>query len=118
MADCANSLFVSFLKELKAEARQSNSRVLIQSYTKAIQSMEKYPVPLTRGEDALILAGVGEYIAKRLDEKLDEYLALRSAGVFSRNLFSYGLRSSTGLCPKQRGARPTGQNPKKNQSTC
>lgn len=36
--------------------------------------MRKYPIPLTSGQDALVLDGVGDYIAKKLDEKLRDYL--------------------------------------------
>lgn len=81
---CANDLFVAFLHELKKEAQQNgSSRMIISSFSKAIVSMQKYPLPLTRGRDAIILEGIGEYIAKRLDEKLEAYLRLHSNGAQS-----------------------------------
>lgn len=43
--------------------------------------MQLYPIPLTRGKDSVILDGVGEYIAKKLDEKLENYLRLHAHGL-------------------------------------
>lgn len=77
---CANELFVSFLLELKKEAQLSGSRVMVQSLTRAIASMKKYPLPLTRGSDARCLDGVGPHIAKSLDDKLEAYLRLHASG--------------------------------------
>lgn len=82
-APVMNSLFVSFMLELCNEARRNNSRILLQSYTKALNSIKKYPLPLHSGKEALVLDGVGEYTAKKLDEMLESYLLLRSRGIYS-----------------------------------
>jgi hypothetical protein len=52
-------LFVQFLVELCDEARKNNHKPLVQCYTKALTNVNRYPLPLYTGQDALVIEGVG-----------------------------------------------------------
>ena len=67
-----NQLFISYLKDLEAQAENENNIRLSTSYRKAWVSMEKYPIPLVSGEDAKCIKGVGPFIAKKLNAYLKE----------------------------------------------
>lgn len=70
---CANPVFEKWLVELRddAVARDLQSK---HTYTKCLNSMRRYPLPLTSGRDCLILEGFGDKICKLIDEKLEEFL--------------------------------------------
>jgi len=66
-------MFIMWLEEWKAEAekRGLNSKW---TYVKAISSIKKYPLPLRSGKECKILENIGDGIAKKLDERLQQYL--------------------------------------------
>lgn len=70
---CPNPMFLIWLEEWRKEAeeRELNSRF---TYAKAIASIKKYPLPLRSGQEAKILENVGDATAKRLDQRLKQYL--------------------------------------------
>lgn len=62
-----------WLEEWKNEAEEKglNSKW---TYAKAIASIKKYPLPLRTGKEAKILENIGDGIAKKLDERLAQYI--------------------------------------------
>ncbi|XP_032238437.1 crossover junction endonuclease MUS81 [Nematostella vectensis] len=69
-----NPLFLKWLEEWRDEARAKDSK-LKHAYAKAASSMCKYPMPLQCGRDAMILEGIGESIAQKLDAALNKHYA-------------------------------------------
>ncbi|KAJ3056111.1 Crossover junction endonuclease mus81, partial [Rhizophlyctis rosea] len=74
---CANPLFRDWLWEWWDEAKSSaalggNTRSQW-IYKKAYDGMSKYPLPLESGLDAKVVEGIGDKLAKLLDEKLKRY---------------------------------------------
>jgi hypothetical protein len=70
--ECPNPLFVKWVEEWRDEAREEGSKVQY-AYTKALNSLKKYPLPLVSGQEAKILDHIGEKLAKKLDKKLMQY---------------------------------------------
>ncbi|XP_031549112.1 crossover junction endonuclease MUS81-like isoform X2 [Actinia tenebrosa] len=70
---CPNPLFLKFLQEWRDEAREKGRTNLQHAYHKAFSSIQKYPLPLRNGQEAMILEGIGPNIAKKLDEALASY---------------------------------------------
>ncbi|XP_065661892.1 crossover junction endonuclease MUS81 isoform X2 [Hydra vulgaris] len=70
---CANPMFLLWLEEWQKDAEEKglNSKW---TYSKAISSIKKYPLPLRSGKEAKILENIGDGIAKKLDQRLAEYL--------------------------------------------
>ncbi|KAF7655445.1 hypothetical protein LDENG_00055920 [Lucifuga dentata] len=67
-----NPLFLRWLTELRDEARERGLKIQY-TYQKAINSLNKYPLPLKNAKEAKILQNFGDGICKILDEKLQQY---------------------------------------------
>ncbi|KOC60220.1 Crossover junction endonuclease MUS81 [Habropoda laboriosa] len=69
-----NPLFEIWLEEWRKEAASRNSD-LQYHFSKALQSLRKYPLPLKSGKDCIILQHFGTKLCSMLDRKLEEYKA-------------------------------------------
>ncbi|XP_051799684.1 crossover junction endonuclease MUS81 isoform X2 [Acanthochromis polyacanthus] len=69
---CPNPLFLRWLTELRDEAKEKGLKTQY-TYQKAINSLNKYPLPLRNAKEAKILQNFGDGICKILDEKLQRY---------------------------------------------
>ncbi|CAL8241325.1 unnamed protein product [Merluccius merluccius] len=69
---CPNPLFLRWLTELRDQARERGLKTQ-HVYSKAISSLQKYPLPLQNAREAKILQNFGDGICKLLDEKLQRY---------------------------------------------
>ncbi|KAF5905421.1 crossover junction endonuclease MUS81 isoform X1, partial [Clarias magur] len=69
---CPNPLFLQWLTEMRdnAKAKGLKSQFV---YQKAINSLQKYPLPLKTGKEAKILQNFGDGICKFLDDKLQKH---------------------------------------------
>ncbi|XP_024913151.1 crossover junction endonuclease MUS81 isoform X2 [Cynoglossus semilaevis] len=70
---CPNPLFLQWLNELRDEAKEKGLKIQY-TYQKAINSLNKYPLPLKNAKEAKILQNFGDGICKILDEKMQRYL--------------------------------------------
>ncbi|KAG7497339.1 crossover junction endonuclease MUS81 [Solea senegalensis] len=70
---CPNPLFLKWLTELRDEAKEKGLKIQF-TYQKAINSLNKYPLPLQNAKEAKILQNFGDGICKILDEKLQRHL--------------------------------------------
>ena len=61
-----NEYIVTALVELMHECSIRASDHRKHSYARAIASLKKYPVPLTHGDQAKQLRGIGDYIANKI----------------------------------------------------
>ena len=68
---CPNRLFLSYLRLWCDEARVKESKSY-HTYNKAYKSLEKYPLPLQNGKEAIILENFGNKICAMLDRKLED----------------------------------------------
>ncbi|XP_069374698.1 crossover junction endonuclease MUS81 isoform X2 [Paralichthys olivaceus] len=73
LPSCPNPLFLRWLTELRDEAKEKGLKIQF-CYQKAINSLNKYPLPLQNAKEAKILQNFGDGICKILDEKLQRYL--------------------------------------------
>lgn len=64
-----NILFETWLKQWKNKAKEKGSK-LEHSYSLALESLKKYPLPLKSGRDCKILYGFGDKLCSMLDKKL------------------------------------------------
>ncbi|XP_028968393.1 nucleolar and coiled-body phosphoprotein 1 [Galendromus occidentalis] len=71
----ANPLFTEWLKEWRDEAASKNSHSKL-IYARALQSLNKFPLPLKSGKECNILKNFGQKICDLLDKKLEEYRRL------------------------------------------
>ena len=55
---CANPLFIQWLEEWRDEAQKAGKKT-VYTYSKALNSVKKYPLPLNSGKEAKILESVG-----------------------------------------------------------
>ncbi|XP_023149447.2 crossover junction endonuclease MUS81 isoform X2 [Amphiprion ocellaris] len=69
---CPNPLFLRWLTELRDEAKEKGLKTQY-TYQKAINSLNKYPLPLRNAKEAKILQNFGDGICKILDEKLQRH---------------------------------------------
>ncbi|XP_014784141.2 crossover junction endonuclease MUS81 isoform X1 [Octopus bimaculoides] len=69
-----NALLVKWLKEWQAEANEKGSKVQY-TYSKAINSLKKYPLPLRSGNECLILENFGKKVCEMIDEKIAQHSA-------------------------------------------
>jgi crossover junction endonuclease MUS81 len=99
----ANPLFERFLKELQREAQASHSDRLVLNYRKAIRSFQKYPAPLYSGEQAMVLDGVGKFIAKKLADKFEEYRHKHPEATFEPD--PHGRQPFVPVTPAKKGAK-------------
>lgn len=58
------------LEGLAAEAQKQGQQTRYKAYLTALRSMQKYPLPLKSGQEAMMLEGVGPNIAFKLDQLL------------------------------------------------
>uniref|UniRef100_A0A7N6BFK6 Crossover junction endonuclease MUS81 n=1 Tax=Anabas testudineus TaxID=64144 RepID=A0A7N6BFK6_ANATE len=72
LPSCPNPLFLKWLTELRDEAKEKGLKIQY-TYQKAINSLNKYPLPLQNAKEAKILQNFGDGICKILDEKLQRY---------------------------------------------
>ncbi|KAK5621804.1 Crossover junction endonuclease mus81 [Crenichthys baileyi] len=72
LPSCPNPLFLQWLTELRDEAKEKGLKIQY-TYQKAINSLNKYPLPLKNAKEAKILQNFGDGICKILDEKLQRY---------------------------------------------
>ncbi|XP_005949949.1 crossover junction endonuclease MUS81 [Haplochromis burtoni] len=72
LPSCPNPLFLKWLTELRDEAKEKGLKIQY-TYQKAINSLNKYPLPLKNAKEAKILQNFGDGICKILDEKLQRY---------------------------------------------
>ncbi|XP_022653094.1 uncharacterized protein LOC111246936 isoform X2 [Varroa destructor] len=70
-----NPLFTQWLREWQDEAAKAGTHAK-NTYTKALQSLAKFPIPLSSGKDCIILKHFGQKICDMLDKKLIEYRGL------------------------------------------
>ncbi|KAM9834439.1 crossover junction endonuclease MUS81 [Syngnathus typhle] len=69
---CPNPLFLKWLTELRDEAKEKGQKIQY-TYQKAINSLNKYPLPLRDAREAKILQNFGDGICKILDSKLQQH---------------------------------------------
>ncbi|KAK4882578.1 hypothetical protein RN001_005897 [Aquatica leii] len=67
-----NPLFVKWITEWRDKAIEKDSKMQY-TFTNALQSLKKYPLPLESGRDCKILKGFGEKLCTMLDNKLTEH---------------------------------------------
>ncbi|XP_068611765.1 crossover junction endonuclease MUS81 [Brachionichthys hirsutus] len=72
LPSCPNPLFLKWLTELRDEAKEKGLKTQY-TYQKAINSLNKYPLPLKNAKEAKILQNFGDGICKILDEKLQRH---------------------------------------------
>ncbi|KAJ7360134.1 Crossover junction endonuclease mus81 [Desmophyllum pertusum] len=73
--ECPNPLFLKWLEEWRDEAKQKNTK-LQYTYGKAVVAVRKYPLPLSCGEEAMILDNIASgMIARRLDQAMANHNA-------------------------------------------
>ncbi|XP_028994827.1 crossover junction endonuclease MUS81 [Betta splendens] len=72
LPSCPNPLFLKWLTELRDEAKEKGLKTQY-TYQKAINSLNKYPLPLRNAKEAKILQNFGDGICKILDEKLQRH---------------------------------------------
>ncbi|XP_015609411.1 crossover junction endonuclease MUS81 [Cephus cinctus] len=69
---CPNPLFECWLQEWKDEAANKGSDMQY-CFSKALNTLKKYPLPLDSGKDCIILQHFGTKLCSMLDRKLKEY---------------------------------------------
>nr|CAG4646264.1 EOG090X06E6 [Macrothrix elegans] len=71
---CPNPLFESWLLELKEDAVNKQSKLQF-VYSKALKSLQRYPLVLQSGRECKVLQHFGEGLCKLLDDKLQKHIA-------------------------------------------
>uniref|UniRef100_A0AAX7TBP2 Crossover junction endonuclease MUS81 n=1 Tax=Astatotilapia calliptera TaxID=8154 RepID=A0AAX7TBP2_ASTCA len=105
LPSCPNPLFLKWLTELRDEAKEKGLKIQY-TYHKAINSLNKYPLPLKNAKEAKILQNFGDGICKILDEKLQRYYRENVYRVFTCSS-APGADASIHALPK--GAPPPGR---------
>uniref|UniRef100_A0A3B3WJ77 Crossover junction endonuclease MUS81 n=1 Tax=Poecilia mexicana TaxID=48701 RepID=A0A3B3WJ77_9TELE len=72
LPSCPNPLFLQWLTDLRDEAKEKGLKIQY-TYQKAINSLNKYPLPLKNAKEAKILQNFGDGICKILDDKLQRH---------------------------------------------
>ncbi|XP_030424495.1 crossover junction endonuclease MUS81 isoform X2 [Gopherus evgoodei] len=75
---CPNPLFVQWLTEWMDEAAEKGKKTQF-VYQRALGSLRRYPLPLRSGREAAILQHFGDWICRRLDERLERHRAEQGA---------------------------------------
>ncbi|XP_039403490.1 crossover junction endonuclease MUS81 isoform X2 [Mauremys reevesii] len=75
---CPNPLFVQWLTEWRDEAAEKGKKTQF-VYQRALDSLQRYPLPLRSGREATILQHFGDWICRRLDERLERHRAEQGA---------------------------------------
>lgn len=76
--DRPNRLFETWLEEWRDHAMLRNSELCSQ-FTKALDSLKRYPLPLESGKECIILQHFGTKLCSMLDKKLEEQKRHESA---------------------------------------
>uniref|UniRef100_A0A3P9JGL4 Crossover junction endonuclease MUS81 n=1 Tax=Oryzias latipes TaxID=8090 RepID=A0A3P9JGL4_ORYLA len=76
---CPNPLFLQWLTELRDEAKEKGLKIQY-TYQKAINSLNKYPLPLQNAKEAKILQNFGDGICRILEEKLQRHFREKGPG--------------------------------------
>lgn len=74
-----NPHIIACLTELEKEARLKGIDKLRLTYSKALRSAQRYPLPLRSGQEARTLEGVGPVLAKKIDDYLNKFGLLEHA---------------------------------------
>ncbi|KAK5821254.1 crossover junction endonuclease MUS81 [Linnemannia elongata] len=69
MIQCGNPLWLSWLEEWM-DIAQTHGNKSYHTFRRAAESMAKYPTPFHHPREAMVLEGIGEAIAKKLEERL------------------------------------------------
>jgi hypothetical protein len=72
-------------------------------FGQAIRSFQKYPAPLYSGEQAMVLDGVGKFIAKKLADKFEEYRHKHPEATFEPD--PHGRQPFVPVTPAKKGAK-------------
>ncbi|CAI8001841.1 Crossover junction endonuclease MUS81 [Geodia barretti] len=112
----SNPLFVKWVEEWRDQAREEGSKVQY-AYTKALNSLKKYPLPLTSGEEAKILDHIGEKLAKKLDKRLAQYRAEEEENSGSVKRSKVAARSLAGETSGAQGDVQSAKGKKKRRQT-
>ena len=97
---CANPLFEEWLTEWREEAAIQRKDNLQHCFTKAISSLRKYPLPLARGKDCIILQYFGQKLCEMLDKRLDQHLKVSNI-----NLQTTDLDDDSGSSPPKKSRK-------------
>eukprot|EP00300_Choanocystis_sp_HF-7_P015148 c18952_g1_i1.p1 GENE.c18952_g1_i1~~c18952_g1_i1.p1 ORF type:complete len:303 (+),score=68.46 c18952_g1_i1:30-938(+) len=65
-----NETIINILKQLANNEKNSGNRYKANAYRKAVQTIQAHPGPIRSGKDAKELPGIGDKIAKKIDEIL------------------------------------------------
>ncbi|KAH7044969.1 crossover junction endonuclease MUS81 [Linnemannia elongata] len=99
MIQCGNPLWLSWLEEWM-DIAQTHGNKSYHTFRRAAESMAKYPTPFHHPREAMVLEGIGEAIAKKLEERLARHC--REEGIpMPGNLPFYGKKGR-----RQAGAVP------------
>ncbi|XP_077863715.1 structure-specific endonuclease subunit MUS81-like [Saccoglossus kowalevskii] len=96
---CPNPLFLQWLTEWRDESAKTGSNRQF-TYAKAINSLKKYPVPLTSGKEAKILEGFGDKICKMLDKKLLDNGIIPGSPILGKPISRVMPSTTVDLCDK------------------
>lgn len=80
-----NPLFEQWLTEWKDQAKSNDSKMQY-TFSNALKTLKKYPIPLESGKDCIILKGFGNKICEMLDKKLSEYKRTNSDVIIHNQL--------------------------------
>ncbi|CAI9719220.1 crossover junction endonuclease MUS81 isoform X1 [Octopus vulgaris] len=105
-----NGLIVKWLKEWQMEASEKGSKVQY-TYSKAINSLKKYPLPLRSGNECRILENFGKKICEMIDEKIAQHSA--ETGMEISEMFDAESKTS-----RSENVTKTTQNPSPNKKLC
>uniref|UniRef100_A0A3Q4M2F3 Crossover junction endonuclease MUS81 n=1 Tax=Neolamprologus brichardi TaxID=32507 RepID=A0A3Q4M2F3_NEOBR len=95
LPSCPNPLFLKWLTELRDEAKEKGLKIQY-TYQKAINSLNKYPLPLKNAKEAKILQNFGDGICKILDEKLQRYYRENGKKFMEINIFLHTNKCDQG----------------------
>ncbi|KAL6268699.1 hypothetical protein P5V15_001827 [Pogonomyrmex californicus] len=89
--DRPNRLFESWLEEWRDEATLRNSE-LRSHFTKALDSLKRYPLPLETGKECIILQHFGTKLCSMLDKKLEEHKRQESIKAINSHFSEAGIK--------------------------
>uniref|UniRef100_A0A3P9PNL0 Crossover junction endonuclease MUS81 n=1 Tax=Poecilia reticulata TaxID=8081 RepID=A0A3P9PNL0_POERE len=105
LPSCPNPLFLQWLTELRDEAKEKDLKIQY-TYQKAINSLNKYPLPLKNAKEAKILKNFGDGICKILDDKLQRHYRQNGAPPPDRT-YNNNSSSSNSLAPSRKVIKTT-----------
>ncbi|XP_017296479.1 crossover junction endonuclease MUS81 isoform X2 [Kryptolebias marmoratus] len=92
---CPNPLFLKWLTELRDDAKEKGLKIQF-TYQKAINSLNKYPLPLRSAKEAKILQNFGDGICKILDDRLQRHSRENGPDALDRRLDADSLAPPPG----------------------